>query len=80
MVDGLFMAIGHKPNSDIFLPYVDVNHHGYINVTNYTYTKTPGVFAAGDIADPTFKQAITAAGMGCQAAIQAQHFLEDAHA
>jgi thioredoxin reductase (NADPH) len=73
--DGLFYAIGHKPNSEVFLPYVDVDSHGYIKVNNYTHTKTPGVFAAGDIADPTFKQAITAAGMGCQAAIQAQHYL-----
>ncbi len=76
-VDGLFMAIGHKPNSDLFLPWVDVDDHGYIKTTKATATKTPGVFAAGDIADPTFKQAITAAGMGCQAAIQAQRFLEE---
>lgn len=75
-IDGLFYAIGHTPNSSVFLPYVDVDDHGYIKVTNYTKTKTPGVFAAGDIADPHFKQAITAAGMGCQAAIQAQHYLE----
>jgi thioredoxin reductase (NADPH) len=75
-LDGLFYAIGHTPNSSVFLPFVDVDDHGYINVTNYTTTKTPGVFAAGDIADPHFKQAITAAGMGCQAAIQAQHYLE----
>lgn len=75
-VDGLFMAIGHRPNSEIFLPWVDVDSHGYIKTTHHTATKTPGVFAAGDIADPTYKQAITAAGMGCQAAIQAQRFLE----
>jgi thioredoxin reductase (NADPH) len=75
-LDGLFYAIGHTPNSSVFLPFVDVDDHGYIKVTNYTKTKTPGVFAAGDIADPHFKQAITAAGMGCQAAIQAQHYLE----
>ncbi len=76
-VDGLFMAIGHKPNSDLFLPWVDVDSHGYIKTTVHTATKTPGLFAAGDIADPTFKQAITAAGMGCQSAIQAQKFLEE---
>ena len=75
--DGVFYAIGHKPNSDVFQPYVDVDDHGYIVVTDFTKTKTPGVFAAGDIADPNFKQAITAAGMGCQAALQAQHYLED---
>lgn len=75
-VDGFFMAIGHRPNSEIFLPWVDIDDHGYIKTTKHTATKTQGIFAAGDIADPTFKQAITAAGMGCQAAIQAQKFLE----
>lgn len=75
-IDGLFYGIGHTPNSGLFLPYVDVDEHGYIRVHNFTHTKTPGVFAAGDIADPTFKQAITAAGMGCQAAIQAAKFIE----
>jgi thioredoxin reductase (NADPH) len=75
-VDGFFMAIGHKPNSEIFLPYVDIDEQGYIKTTKFTATKTPGVFAAGDISDPVFKQAITAAGMGCQAAIQATRYLE----
>ncbi|SMF66183.1 thioredoxin-disulfide reductase [Pseudobacteriovorax antillogorgiicola] len=75
-LDGLFYAIGHNPNSELFSDYVDVDDHGYIVVKDFTKTKTPGVFAAGDIADPNFKQAITAAGMGCQAAIQAQHYVE----
>lgn len=75
-LDGLFYAIGHDPNSKLFKPYVDTDENGYIKVHDYTKTKTPGVFAAGDIADPLFKQAITAAGMGCQAAIQVQHYLE----
>ena len=75
--EALFMAIGHKPNSDIFKAFVDTDPAGYILVTEHTKTKTPGVFAAGDIADHTFRQAITAAGMGCQAAIQAARFLED---
>lgn len=75
-LDGLFYAIGHKPNSDLFKDYVDLDDHGYIKVTDHTRTRTEGVFAAGDIADPTFKQAITAAGMGCQAALQAQHYIE----
>ena len=76
-VHGLFYAIGHTPNSKTFLPWVDTDDHGYIRVENATATKTPGVFAAGDIADPTFKQAVTAAGMGCQAAIQAARYLEE---
>lgn len=74
--DGLFYAIGHKPNSDVFSPYLDLDENGYIKVHNFTETKVKGVFAAGDIADPHFRQAITAAGMGCQAALQAQRFLE----
>ncbi len=76
-LDGFFMAIGHQPNSQIFEPYVDLDDHGYIIARNHTETKTPGVFVAGDIADPVFKQAITAAGMGCQAAIQATKYLEN---
>ncbi len=76
-LDGLFYAIGHTPNSDIFKDFVDRDEAGYIKVSHFTKTKTPGVFAAGDIADPNFRQAITAAGMGCQAAIQAQHYLEE---
>lgn len=75
-VDGIFYAIGHTPNSSVFKPFVDVDENDYIKVKEFTKTKTPGVFAAGDIADPNFRQAITAAGMGCQAAIQAQHYLE----
>jgi thioredoxin reductase (NADPH) len=75
-VDGLFYAIGHTPNSKIFSNYVDLDENQYIKTTNFTQTKTQGVFAAGDIADPTFKQAITAAGMGCQAAMQAAKYIE----
>lgn len=78
--DGVFMAIGHTPNSDIFKPWVDVDEHGYVKVTNFCETRTPGVYCAGDIADPVFKQAITAAGMGCQAALLAQKYLEAKHA
>ena len=76
-LDGLFYAIGHTPNSSIFAPYVDLDDHGYLKVEEFTKTKVPGVFGAGDIADPVFKQAITAAGMGCQAAIQAAKFIEE---
>lgn len=75
-VDGLFYGIGHSPNSGLFRDFVQLDEHGYIVVKNHTETGVPGVFAAGDIADPVFKQAITAAGMGCQAAIQAARFIE----
>lgn len=75
-VEGFFMAIGHTPNSQIFKDYVDTDPAGYVKVEN-TKTKTPGVYAAGDISDPTFRQAVTAAGMGCQAAILAIRYLEE---
>lgn len=76
-VDGFFMAIGHKPNSDLFKDYLDIDDHGYIIRTEHCATKVPGVFAAGDIADTVFKQAVTAAGMGCQAGMQSVRFLEE---
>ena len=75
-IDGLFYAIGHTPNSSIFKPFLETDQYGYLKVKNTTETRVPGVFAAGDIADPVFKQAITAAGMGCQAAIQATRYIE----
>lgn len=76
-VDGFFMAIGHRPNSAVFKDYVDMDANGYIKTKEFTKTKTPGVYAAGDIADSVFRQAVTAAGMGCQAAMQAIRFLEE---
>ncbi len=75
-VDGLFMAIGHIPNSAVFAPYIRTDEHGYIKTSDHTRTNVPAVFAAGDIADPHFKQAVTAAGMGCQAALLAQRYIE----
>ncbi len=76
-VDGFFMAIGHRPNSEVFKDFVDMDAHGYIKIKEFTKTRTPGIFAAGDIADSVFRQAVTAAGMGCQAAMQAIRYLED---
>ena len=76
-VDGLFYGIGHNPNSAAFKPWVETDDHGYIKTTEDVKTKAKGVFAAGDIADPIYKQAITAAGMGCQAALQASKYLEE---
>jgi thioredoxin reductase (NADPH) len=74
---GLFIFIGHKPNTDIFSGQLDMDGNGYIKVDNLMRTSVPGVFAAGEAADPDFRQVITSAGMGAAAAIQLTKFLEN---
>ena len=76
-IDGVFIAIGHNPNTEIFKGQIDIDDNGYIKVKNFTETNKEGVFAAGDVSDPKYKQAISSAGIGCIAAIDALHFLED---
>lgn len=73
---GFFLAIGHKPNTDVFKPWLDLDEIGYIKTINGTpRTNIEGVFAAGDCADPTYRQAIVAAGSGCKAALEAERYL-----
>ena len=75
-IDGFFLAIGHKPNTDIFREWLDMDEVGYLKKIDGTpRTRIPGVFVAGDCADPVYRQAISAAGSGCQAAIEAERFL-----
>jgi len=76
--DGIFMGIGHQPNTALFKNILDMDETGYLKIKpGTTYTNIEGVFAAGDVADKTYRQAVTAAGSGCMAAIDAQHWLEE---
>jgi len=77
-VDGVFMAIGHKPASEIFKGQLGLNEAGFIKIVKpHSVTSVPGVFVAGDVADPYYKQAITAAGSGCAAALDTLKYLEN---
>jgi thioredoxin reductase (NADPH) len=77
-IHGFFLAIGHHPNSEVFKPYVETNAEGYIITEGKSQkTNVPGVFAAGDVQDPSYRQAIAAAGSGCRAAMDAEKFLQE---
>ncbi|HUE76110.1 MAG TPA: thioredoxin-disulfide reductase [Chloroflexota bacterium] len=74
-IDGVFVAIGYTPNTAIFRDQIDLNEKGYVNVRHETHSSVEGVFVAGDVEDVRYRQAVTAAGAGCKAAMDAEHYL-----
>jgi thioredoxin reductase (NADPH) len=76
-IDGMFVGIGHRPNTELFRNVIELDEQGYIKQVKHTMTNIPGVFAAGDVADHRYRQAITAAGSGCAAAIDVERWLEE---
>ncbi len=76
-IDGVFIFIGHTPNTELFTGQITMDSEGYIITDKLMRTNIPGVFAAGEASDPIYRQVITSAGMGAAAAIQANHYLDD---
>ena len=73
----MFLGIGHTPNAKMFEGQLDMDQDGYLKTTHYVFTQVPGVYACGDVQDRRYRQAITAAGTGCMAALEAEKFLEE---